>query len=43
MILSEKELIEVKGGSKLVVGGILATIVAFLIGLAEGLSRPLIV
>lgn len=41
MILSEKELSSISGGSKWVVGGIMSTIIAFLIGGLDGYFRPL--
>ena len=41
MILSEKELSNIRGGSKWVIGGIVTTIVAFLIGGIDGYLRPL--
>ena len=42
MILSENELSNINGGSKWVIGGIVSTFVAFLIGGLDGYLRPLI-
>ena len=41
MILSKKELLEVEGGKGITLYGIVATVLVFMIGLADGYLRPL--
>ena len=41
MIISEKELANINGGSKWVIGGVISVIVSFFIGTIDGYLRPL--